>query len=232
MKNDTTGFRVIHEQDSRERPSSRDRLASFLRHRLATLAGGTDSADADVGHRGPVWVGWVLGAVLAFAGIALVAGGAALAVWLLGHIGSAAVGAASPVLASLGDWGAVQAITVPVRGYFTAHAATLPITVETLWRAWAVTGVGLLVLSWTGSFGARVGWVLIGATTAAMVHAAAPAHGVHLSTGITAIAWGVLSVLAFAGAGRSGPVIVERPATPPPPTESTREGQRQESERL
>lgn len=128
--------------------------------------------------------------------------------WALGQLLDLAAGDIVAGASWVGQQPLTHVITDPVHTYLTTHAPPLGLGAGLLWWCWAAIGLALLVLSWAGSVGARVGWVLIGAATAAMVHTTTPASGAWLATGITACAWGLLSVLAFTGAGRARPIEI------------------------
>ncbi|NYD51719.1 hypothetical protein BJY14_007702 [Actinomadura luteofluorescens] len=63
--------------------------------------------------------------------------------------------------------------------------------------------VALLVFGFFGSWGARLGWIATGAATVAMVWAGTTPHASRwTAAGVAVLAWSVLSIVAFHGAGR------------------------------
>lgn len=179
------------------------------------------TAVGDTGEHGesdlPGWPRGLHGASLVLAALAGLAGLAVLAAagWGLWALARAAAAGLAPL---------AEVITTPVRAYLHAHAGPLPVAAGTLHTAWAGLGLGLAVASWGGSTAARVGWVLIGAATAAMAYLATPAPAQALAAAVTAAAWVALSIPALAA--RPRPVV--RPPHGPPPEpageEHTRHG--------
>lgn len=90
-----------------------------------------------------------------------------------------------------------RTIIRPVHTYLDQHATGLPVSAHTLWLAWLSVTAGLFVLAVLGSRGARLGWVINGATTTAMVYAGSPGHGRALAAGLALTVWAVLSVPTF-----------------------------------
>ncbi|MEV0969647.1 hypothetical protein [Microtetraspora glauca] len=136
--------------------------------------------------------------------------------WVVIAIGVALVGAATGAAAEGVDAATssqfMDVITKPVHAYLTEHAAGLPITAEALWKAWAVTGVGLWLLGLFRSWGVRLAWTLYGASTVAMVYAESPAAGQALAAGVAVLAWAVVSLPVFAGIGRRSRTLINLPA--------------------
>lgn len=168
----------------------------------------------------PAWVaitGYTLGALMA---TAATVGALAGLLSLLGRLLDLAAGGIVAGATWVGGQPLTHVITDPVHTYLTTHAAPLGVEPRLLWWCWAGAALVLLVLSWAGSVGARIGWVLIGAATAAMVHTTTPAGGTWLATGVTACAWGLLSVLAFTGAARALPIEIHTHPPNEPPTKS------------
>lgn len=164
--------------------------------------------------------GWKPAAILAAAlgllalAVGVLAGAVALVYALLGWLLGVTVDLGQWVT----EWPITQTITDPVRAYLDAHAANLPATADQLWWAWAITTAVLLVLAWSGSVGARIGWTLTGACTAAMVYAGTAPDARALAAGITVMAWATLSILAFQGTRRRPAVEITNvlPHTPDP----------------
>lgn len=156
----------------------------------------------------PPWVaitGYTLCALLA---TATTVGALIGLLLLLGKLLDLAAGGIVAGASWVGQQPLTHVITDPVNTYLTTHAPPLGVDVGMLWWCWAGTGLTLLALSWAGSVGARIGWVLLGAVTAAMVHTTTPAGSAWLATGITTCAWGLLSVLAFTGTARARPIEI------------------------
>jgi hypothetical protein len=119
--------------------------------------------------------------------------------------------------------GLLAVISDPIQHYLTVHAAGLPANAPTLWGGWLAAGAVLLVLSVFGSWGARIGWILFGAASAAMVYGGATTAGRDLSVAVTVIAWALLSVVAFRGMVLFSPrfVYVDNKAAEPAKVEVT-----------
>ncbi|MEU8347679.1 hypothetical protein AB0C74_38780 [Spirillospora sp. NPDC048832] len=104
---------------------------------------------------------------------------------------------------ALVDLGVPQTIYRPVTAYLDGHSAGLPITAGQLAGLWLWGQVALLVFGFFGSWGARLGWIATGAVTVAMVWAGTTPHGSRwTAAGVAVLAWSVLSIVAFHGAGR------------------------------
>lgn len=88
-------------------------------------------------------------------------------------------------------------VTAPVRAYLNAHAVGLPATGGQLWTTWLVIAAILFVFAVGGARGARIGWVLLGVLTTAMVYAGTAATGRYLAAGLTTAVWAVLSIVAL-----------------------------------
>lgn len=92
-----------------------------------------------------------------------------------------------------------RTVTVPVEGYLTSHGTGLPVSPAALMVGWYVAGGALLLLSGAvAARGARVGWVLFGLATAAMVYAGTPHPRQWIAVGIAAAWWTLLSIPALA----------------------------------
>lgn len=176
----------------------------------------------------PPW--WVTAAVLVLAASALIFAG-----WFLYGM-LQLLGSTLQFLGDLIDgtdhttrWGVAHSgpagvITDPIQRYLTIHAANLPASAQALWSGWLIAGFVLLVLSFFKSWGARIGWVLFGTASTAMVWSASPSGGRNLAAGVAVLAWGLLSVAAFRGAWRRRASIIldgrgfePAPSTPPAP---------------
>lgn len=95
--------------------------------------------------------------------------------------------------------GLADVIDQPVRAYLDAHTAGLAVTAETMHLVWLVSGAGLLFFSLSGTFGARLTWILWGAATTAMVWTGTPDPARQVATGLAVIGWGTASILALHG---------------------------------
>ncbi|MGW2865903.1 hypothetical protein [Streptomyces sp. NPDC001205] len=96
--------------------------------------------------------------------------------------------------------GLLATITDPVRTYLTGQTRGLAVSAGTAYAAWQLAVVSTGFLSWaTTSFGARFAWGVVGASTAWMVWSGAPATGREVATGLTVLAWGLLSIVALRG---------------------------------
>lgn len=98
----------------------------------------------------------------------------------------------------LQNWNLTHVVLHPVRDYLTAHSTDLPITANTLWWTWCAAGVGLFLFAFLfRAVAARLGWVLFGAATMAMVWATTTGPARTTTTGIAALWWIVLSLFAL-----------------------------------
>jgi hypothetical protein len=127
----------------------------------------------------------------------LVAGITSLVSGVVAGIRDAATSGTASGTHHLAAWSVTRTIIHPVRAYLDQHAAGLPVDAHTLWLAWLATTAGLFVLAVAGSRGARLGWIVSGTTTTAMVYAATPAPGQAVAAGLALTVWAVLSVAAF-----------------------------------
>jgi hypothetical protein len=114
------------------------------------------------------------------------------------------------------DWArgtaAADIVLQPVRRFLDAHAAGLPINEDTLWWTWCASGIALFVAATlTRSHASRLGWILYGAATTAMVYNAAAAPTQPVSAGITALWWTGLSVVALRRRSTTPRVIADIP---------------------
>lgn len=178
----------------------RDTWLAVVAAALATLAG-------------VLWaVWWVLSLVglLADAGVALADGAARAGRWL-------------------SDGPITSTVTDPVRAYLDQHAAGLPATAGQLWWTWLAVTTALFVAAWCGSRGARLGWTLIGAVTAAMVWAGAAPTSRDLAAGVAVAAWSLLSVPAFTGTGQPRIVVVPASTQEPEPVPAAADADAAES---
>ncbi|MGI5507466.1 hypothetical protein [Lentzea sp. CA-135723] len=85
----------------------------------------------------------------------------------------------------------------PITAYLTEHSLGLPLAPHGLALVWAIACAVLLVFAWAGSHGARIGWVLVGAASAAMAYDGAQTVHAPLAAGVTALVWIAGSVPAF-----------------------------------
>jgi hypothetical protein len=151
---------------------------------------------------------WPLG-VAALIALAVV-GGLLWLLWVviagvLSALGAAAtaVGDAAPALGSwITDGPITGSISNPVRAYLDSHTAGLPATGRDLWITWLVAAGVLYLGALFGSTYARIGWVAIGALTAAAVYLGAPAGTGPAAAGLTAAVWLALSLPAYAATSR------------------------------
>jgi hypothetical protein len=144
----------------------------------------------------------VVALVLALTVLGLVIGVVAGIVGGTYALGRAGIGA-------LVDLGVPQTIYTPITAYLDGHSQGLPITAGQLAGLWLWGEVALLVCGFLGSWGARVGWIVTGAATVAMVWAGTTPHTSRwTAAGVAVLAWSVLSILAFHGAGRGRRLII------------------------
>ncbi|MEU1811701.1 hypothetical protein [Micromonospora aurantiaca (nom. illeg.)] len=149
--------------------------------------------------------------------LAVAAAGVGVVLMLIVPVVRGLLFAAGDSIAALGGWAHEQAyaqiVLAPVRRYLDAHAEGLPIPTATLWWTWCITGMVLLAMCLLHVIAARIGWVLYGAATTAMVAAATPGSGRWIAAAVSGVWWVLLSIPAF-GRHRAAPVLV----LPAPPT--------------
>ncbi|MER0443213.1 hypothetical protein ABR738_01235 [Streptomyces sp. Edi4] len=97
------------------------------------------------------------------------------------------------------DSGLMATMTDPVRHYLATRTTELPVSAATVYGTWETVGLVAFVLGFFRYSGARITWVLWGAATGAMVWYGTPVPGREVTVGITALAWGIASVLALRG---------------------------------
>jgi hypothetical protein len=163
-------------------------------------------------------------------GAGLIAGVVMLLYWLVNGIVTIVLGVAGGIgntTSASGQHLATSAltrtITGPVHTYLDQHTAGLPVSAHTLWQAWLWATSALFVLAVAGSRGARLGWIITGATTTAMVYAGTPGGGRALAAGLTLTAWAVLSVPAFNRLFPTSPPILLALHMPRRPTRNSTE---------
>lgn len=87
----------------------------------------------------------------------------------------------------------------PVHRYLASHARGLPLTAQDVHVLWLAAGLSLLFLAITGSLAARLTWTAWGSASIAMVWTGSAVPGRQVATAITALAWGIASVIALHG---------------------------------
>ena len=97
---------------------------------------------------------------------------------------------------------ALRTVDEPVTRFFETHTAGLPLTPTTAHALWLGSGaLALLLSAVTRAFSARLTWTLWGAATALMAWSGTGAASRSTATGIVAIAWGLVSIVALNGVG-------------------------------
>jgi hypothetical protein len=118
--------------------------------------------------------------------------------WLLAWLLATAADTSTDLLGWLRHSPVLATITGPVRSYLDTNSAGLPASGHDLWIGW-LTCCGLLyIAALTGSRYGRAGWAAFGALSAAAAYAGAPHGAGSLAAGVTATAWLVLSLPAYA----------------------------------
>ena len=102
----------------------------------------------------------------------------------------------------------VGTVDLPVRHYLADHTQGLAVTAAGVHVLWLAAGLGLLLFSIVGSFAARLTWTAWGAASVAMVWAGSALPGRQVATGITALAWGIASIVALLGMRLRAPATV------------------------
>lgn len=91
-------------------------------------------------------------------------------------------------------WGSI--VAEPIRTYFDKASGDLAVSSQALWGFWLFSGIGLLLMSFVGATGARIGWAIHGALTVGVIWQddgpSAPT-----AIGVYALSWSLLAVLAF-----------------------------------
>lgn len=104
----------------------------------------------------------------------------------------------------------------PVRAYIEAHSAGLPVSADTLWWTWCFAGIyQFLLASIFRAVAARLGWLLFGAVTTAMVYSATAAPSQPVAAGITVLWWVALSLPALRRSWRKRRIIADVPGLLP-----------------
>lgn len=115
----------------------------------------------------------------------------------------------------LHHWNITHVVLDPVRAYLTAHATGLPISAATLWWTWCAAGTSFFTfaLLWR-AVAARIGWILFGAASVAMVWASTSGPARETTAGIAALWWTVLSLLALRRSWSQPKVTAHLPELP------------------
>ncbi|MFI7080978.1 hypothetical protein ACIBO1_27105 [Micromonospora sp. NPDC049903] len=115
----------------------------------------------------------------------------------------------------LHDWNLTRVVLEPVRDYLFAHSAGLPVNASTLWWTWCAAGIGLFTFAFLWrAVAARLGWILYGAATVAMVWAATTGPARTTTAGIAALWWIVLSLFTLRRPWTQQRVTVHLPELP------------------
>uniref|UniRef100_UPI003F49A971 hypothetical protein n=1 Tax=Saccharothrix espanaensis TaxID=103731 RepID=UPI003F49A971 len=131
---------------------------------------------------------------LAAAPIALIVVLAGLLVLLLASLGGRLHDAARAVV----DHPVVHVVVDPITTFFSAYRG--PVAPTTLAAVWGIGALVLLIASLLGAWGARVGWVVVGAASVAMAWIGAPTAGnAAVGAAMTALAWSLATILAGTG---------------------------------
>ncbi|NYT96426.1 hypothetical protein [Salinispora sp. H7-4] len=143
--------------------------------------------------------------------IALAAAGALIwLLWLIltgliSGLGAAggAIGDTVPAAATwVTDGPITRSISEPMRAWLDSNTAGLPATGRDAWITWLVAVCVLYAAAVAGSSYARIGWAVIGALTAAAVHAGAPEGTGPAAAGLTVAVWLLLSLPAYTATSR------------------------------
>jgi hypothetical protein len=193
--------------------------ASLLRGRLAVLGALTADGLAQLGVRIADWLadrgddlrralgGWQdtepwIKATLGGAGLlgAVALGGSLLTLMVQGLV-DLVHQAGGIHIAAGAHTGLLATITSSVWAYLRSHTTGLPATPATVYAIWqlAVAGSGIASFA-TRALGARLAWLLAGASTGWMTWHGAPASGREVAVGLVALAWTLLSIPALRGA--------------------------------
>jgi hypothetical protein len=157
---------------------------------------------------------WALPALSIAALVVVVAVIAGLIVPLVAAIGRFLAGAFADGAGWLHDWSIARVVLDPVRAWLTGHVGGLPVDADTLWWTWSITGGVLLLLALLTTTAGRIGWVLYGVATVAMVYAATTGPARPTAAGITALWWLVLSLPALHRGRRTPRVYAYLPQLP------------------
>lgn len=113
-----------------------------------------------------------------------------------------------------------RTVNTPIYHYLQIHSAGLPAGPRTLYTAWAIAGLLILLVALRqgATIGVQLGAALFGALSVAMVWSGTQGPGQPVAAGLAALAWGVLAALALTGSWitHHTTVINEAPAAPAP----------------
>ncbi|MGK4586193.1 hypothetical protein [Kitasatospora sp. HPMI-4] len=112
-------------------------------------------------------------------------------------------------------------INSPIHAYLAQHSTGLAAGPRTLYTAWAVAGVLILIraLRRGATVGVQLGAVVFGALTVAMVWSGTNAQARPVAAGLAALAWAVLAALALTGSWITTHLtVVNQPAPTAPAT--------------
>lgn len=187
------------------------RALSFCGGRLDDLTDWMERFTGRTLHRGST-------AALLLAG--LLVGGAALfvVIWLLSHVlafldwlfgGQAATEAGDSATGLVHSLTPLARVALdPIANWMNTHATGLPVTAAHLLLAWTAGGAALFLGGVFSFRGARVGWPVYGALTAAMAWFGAQPEHRPIAAGLIALTWSVLSIFVLHRGGTARPIHI------------------------
>ncbi|MGO4634974.1 hypothetical protein AB4225_29205 [Streptomyces sp. 2RAF24] len=199
------------EADRPSVPTSGSGAPGWFRARLDDVA----SAPTDGWHLTPTWI----------KATAVIAAGLA-ALLVLGAIADTllTIARALPWPTPKNDpTGLIATIDQPVRHYLDANTTGLPTNATTVYATWQAVGALSFVLGYLRLTGARLTWVLWGATTTLMVWSGTPEPGRPVAAGLTLLAWAALSLIALHGLSLTPALHVDIHNPPAPAPQITAE---------
>lgn len=195
----------VGEADVSPELAQRPRWLSELEHTATRLW--AEATDTRVPGWPPVWLRLVAAAAAALVVLVLV-------VAVIRGIAEALTQASAGAVRAVSGAQIMGALADPVRTWLSNHTTGLAITSAQVWWVWIAAGAVFFILATCGTVGGRVGWILFGASTAAMTYAGTPGSGGATAAGLVTGAWAVLSVPALHRRRGAGPHVVYEPVPP------------------
>jgi hypothetical protein len=90
-----------------------------------------------------------------------------------------------------------EPIITAIRSYAFRYPISAKVPPEETLTVWAGSGVLALAFASRGNLGGRIAWSVFGVLSCAMVYVGSPSSEQWTTTGLTAMAWSTLSILAF-----------------------------------
>jgi hypothetical protein len=147
-----------------------------------------EATETDDGHWPPPW---------------LYASGALITVTTLIILGTTTLTGVLPAAGSLvGSTVLGHLATEQLRTYLEHHSTGLLVSPEELMNLWGIGGLALFIFSLSGNLGARIGWAVFGLISCAAIYQGTAPPAQWTACGLAALAWSILSIIAFRSIGR------------------------------